>query len=321
MLQKEMTALALIDVEYEVLPAVFDPEEAMKPGAPVLREEGNVRPAARIDWGDVEEGEAESDHVVECEIRFESQQAAPMGRNACIAEWSGDRVTVWTSSQTPSELRDGIHEAFGIPLSKVRVVALPSGCSFGAWWSSNFMLVTVLLARKVRRPVKIELTNAECIATVKRRHLEVSRGRMGCAADGSLTFASFDHVIDNGGYGFKDNVGFSCIDTWGRIRNGRFAVHGVNTNLVTAGCMRGVGDVTLGSCVERLADRLAEKVGMDRLPSASRTRSGRGRDCAASIAASSSRARWRITWTASPMRCAKAGPSPSTSQAARRRIS
>ncbi|MDP6138020.1 MAG: xanthine dehydrogenase family protein molybdopterin-binding subunit [Arenicellales bacterium] len=256
-------ALALIDVDYEVLPAVFDPEEAMTPRAPVLREEGNVRPASRVEWGDVDKGEAESDFVVECEIRFESQQAAPMGRNACIAEWSGDRVTVWSSSQTPSELRDGVHEAFGIPLSKIRVVALPSGCSFGVWWSCNFMLVTVLLARKVRRPVKIELTNAECMATVKRRHLEVSRGRMGCTKDGNLIFTSFDHVFDNGGYGFKDNVGFSCIDTWGRIRNGRFAIHGVNTNLVTAGCMRGVGDVTLGSCVERLADRLAEKVGMD----------------------------------------------------------
>ena len=125
------------------------------------------------------------------------------------------------------------------------------------------MLVTVLLARKVRRPVKIELTNEECMSTVKRRHLERTRGRMGCTRDGRITVAKFDHLIDNGGYGFKDDVGFFCVDMWGKARNGNYAIHGINTNLLTAGCMRGVGDCTLGASVERMADRLAEKVGMD----------------------------------------------------------
>ena len=195
-------ALELIDVDYEILPAVFDPEEAMKPDAFQIREEGNLRDPYVVEWGDVSEGEKEADFIVDCEIRFASQQMAPLGRNACIAEWNGDRVTLWTSSQTPSELRDGVHEAFGIPLSKVRVLALPSGSSFGNWWSANFMLITVLLARKIRKPVKIELTNEECMATVKRRHIEISRGRMGCKSDGTLTLVQFDHIIDNGGYGF-----------------------------------------------------------------------------------------------------------------------
>ena len=256
-------ALELIDVEYELLPTVFDPEEAMKPDAPQIREEGNVRDPYVVEWGDVEKGEQEADFTVDCEIRFASQQMAPLGRNACIAEWNGDRVTLWTSSQTPSELRDGIHEAFGIPLSRVRVFALPSGSSFGNWWSANFMLITALLARKVRKPVKIELTNEECMATVKRRHIEISRGRMGCTNDGTLTLAKFDHIIDNGGYGFKDDVGFFCVDNWGRAHHGHYAIHGVNTNLLTAGCMRAVGDVTLGACVERVADMCAIKVDMD----------------------------------------------------------
>jgi xanthine dehydrogenase molybdenum-binding subunit len=142
-------------------------------------------------------------------------------------------------------------------------MAMPAGSSFGQWWSNNFMLLTVLLARKAKRPVKIELTNEECMATVKRRHIERTRGRMGCTKDGQLTLAQFDHIIDNGGYGFKDDVGFFCVDMWGRARHGHYEVHGVNTNLLTAGCMRGVGDCTLGSCVERLADQLAEKVEMD----------------------------------------------------------
>jgi xanthine dehydrogenase molybdenum-binding subunit len=258
-------ALELIEVDYEILPAVFDPEDAMKADAPQLREEGNVRPPYVVKWGDLKKGEKESDIIVDCEVRFPSQQYAPLGRNACVAEWTGDKVTVWTSTQTPSELRDAIHEAFGIPLSKIRVCALPSGSSFGSWWANNFMLLTVLLARKVRRPVKIELTNEECMATNKRRHIEITRGRMGCKKDGILTLAHFDHIIDNGGYGFKDDVGFFCVDLWGRAKHGHYEIHGVNTNRLTAGCMRGVGDVTLGSVVERLADMLAEKVNMDPL--------------------------------------------------------
>lgn len=256
-------ALSLIEVDYEILPHVLDMEEAMKPEAPQIRSEGNVRDPYVVAWGDIGKGAHEAEVVAECDVLYESQQYAPLGRNACIAEWTGGKVTVWTSSQTPSELRDGIHEALDIPLSKIRVMALPCGSSFGQWWSVNFMLVTVCLARKAGRPVKIELDNEECMATVKRRHIERTRGRMGCTKEGELTFAEFDHIIDNGGYGFKDDVGFFCVDMWGKARHGNYAVHGVNTNLVTAGCMRGVGDCTLGASVERVADMLAEKIGMD----------------------------------------------------------
>ena len=77
------------------------------------------------------------------------------------------------------------------------------------------MLIAVLLAKKARRPVKIELTNQESMATVKRRHNEHTRGKMGCTADGGLTLAQFDHVIDDGGYGFKDETWVSSAWTCG----------------------------------------------------------------------------------------------------------
>jgi CO/xanthine dehydrogenase Mo-binding subunit len=256
-------ALELIDIEWELLPAVFDPEEARKPDAPQIREERNERPLYLVEWGDLTDGEEDADVVVDCDITFRSQQYASIGRNACVAQWNGDHVTVWSSSQTPSEIQDAIHKGFEIPASRVRVIALPSGSSFGQWWVANFQLITVLLARKIGRPVKIELTNEECMATVKRRHIERTRGRMGVRNDGTLAFAQFDHVIDNGGYGFKDDVYFFCCDNWGRASHGRYEIHGVNTNLVTAGCMRGVGDVTLGSAVERTADKIAAKLDID----------------------------------------------------------
>ena len=256
-------AAELIEIEYELLPAVFDLEEAREEGAPQIRVEGNERDPYCVSWGDVATGLAQAEFTVNCDIYYESQQYAPLGRNACVAEWLGDRVNVVTSSQTPSELRDGIHEGLGIPLSRIRVQALPSGSSFGQWWSNNFMMITVLLARKVGQAIKIELDNEECMVTVKRRHQERTRGSMGCDKNGNLTYFKFDHLIDNGGYGFKDDVGFFCVDMWGKNGHGDYRIHGINTNMVTAGCMRGVGDCTLGASVERCADQLAERVGID----------------------------------------------------------
>jgi len=258
------SALELIEVEYEQLPAVFDPEEARVKDAPQVQDAGNAREPNKYEWGDIEQGEKEADFVVEVDVKFGSQQFAPIGRNAAVAQWDGDRVTLWTSSQSPSELKDGLAQAVAVNNSQARVIALPSGCSFGLWWSNNFMMVAALLAKKVRKPVKIELTNEECMATVKRRHKERTRGRMGCKKDGSITFIDVDHIMDNGGYGFKIEVGYFNIDQWGgRAPHGRYVCQGVSTNLVTGGCMRGVGDVTMGSAVERMADMLAEKVGMD----------------------------------------------------------
>ena len=256
-------ALELIEVEYEPLPAVLDVEKALLDDAPQVREEGNVRDEYLVLWGDVERGVAEADHIIDIEMRYKSQNYAGIGRNACICEWNGDKVTMWTSSQTPSELQSGIHQAFGMPMSNVRVIALPSGCSFGLWWSNNFMMVTALLAKKIRKPVKIELTSQECMAAVKRRHIEITRVRMVVKNDGTLTLADFSHLMDNGAYGFKTDVYFFCVDLWGGARNGDYRVRGVNTNLVTSGCMRAVGDITMGLAVERLADMCAATVDMD----------------------------------------------------------
>jgi xanthine dehydrogenase molybdenum-binding subunit len=256
-------ALKLIKVEYEILNPVFDPVEAMSPDAPQVRSEGNVREPTEVIWGNVDKSASESDVVVRGSISFGSQAYAPIGRNACTALWEGDRVTVWTSTQTPSEMREAIAKGLGIPISHVRVIAQPCGSSFGLWWIGSLQLITVLLAKKVGRPVKIELDQDECFSAVKRRHLERSSGRLGCTNQGAISFIDVEHIHDNGGYGFKPDVGFLIVDLWGRSPNGRFIVQGVSTNLVTAGCMRGVGDVTLGAFVERLLDMAAIEIGMD----------------------------------------------------------
>jgi len=239
-----VAALDLIHVEYDLL----DAREPME-----------------VIWGDIEEGFRLADAVVQGEMRFDSQAYAPIGRNACVARWDGDFVTVWTSTQTPSEMREAIAKGVGVPISNVRVIAQPCGSSFGLWWIGSLQLITVLLARKVGRPLRIELDQEECFSAVKRRHLERSAGRMGVKGDGTITFIDVEHVHDNGGYGLKPDVGFLTVDLWGGSLHGRFIDRGVSTNLVTAGCMRGVGDVTLGAFVERLLDMAAIEIDMDPL--------------------------------------------------------
>jgi xanthine dehydrogenase molybdenum-binding subunit len=258
-------ALELIDVEYEVLEPTFDPIESLAPDAPQVRDEGNARPPTEVIWGDLESGVEMADVVVEASMAFDSQAYAPIGLNACTAQWEGDRVTVWTSTQTPSEMRDAIARGLGVPISNVRVISQPCGSSFGLWWIGSLQLITVLLARKVGRAVKIDLSQEECFAMVKRRHLERSSGRLGVKRDGSVTFIDLEHVHDNGGYGLKPDVGFLTVDLWGAGPHGRFIDRGVSTNLVTAGCMRGVGDVTMGAFVERLLDMAAVEIDMDPL--------------------------------------------------------
>jgi xanthine dehydrogenase molybdenum-binding subunit len=256
-------AIGLIEVEYELLDPVFDPEVAMGEDAPQVRYDGNAREPLEFEWGDLEEGERGSDVIVESSMNFGSQQYASIGRNACVAEWEGDRLTLRTSTQTPSEAREEIAKGLGVPIANVRIIAQPSGSSFGLWWINAFHLITALLARKTKRPVKIELDQEECFATVKRRHLERSKGRLGCKQDGTITFIDVQHIHDNGGYGVKPDVGFLIVDLWGGCPHGSFAIQGVSTNLVSAGCMRGVGDVTLGAFVERLLDMAAIEIDMD----------------------------------------------------------
>jgi len=259
-------ALAQIEVEYEELPHVFDLEKAMEPDAPKVSPHGNVRQPSIYEWGNLEKGFAEADLIVEHKTKMGSQQVAPIGRNACIANWKGKKLTVWTSTQTPFQLRDELARFLKMLQNNVRVIGLPTGPSFGLWWSNNFHFITVFLAKQAGRPVKLELTQEESFATVKRRDTPVSYGKLGVKKDGSFTAIQFKHYFDNGAYGFKSNPYESVSDLWGgRTPHGRFEMYGVSTNLLTCGCMRGVGDISMTFCMEQLIDKAAEELKMDPL--------------------------------------------------------
>ena len=257
-------ALNLIEVEYEELPHVFDVEEAMKPGAPQVLRDGNVRPPAIVEWGDIEKGFMEADLVVEHKNTMGTQQHAPVGCNACLAQWQGDKLTIWTSTQTPFDLRDEMARFLKMPQNKVRVVALPTAMSQGLWYSNNFHFIAVLLAKKAGKPVKLELTQEESFATVTRRHTPVSWGKLGVKKDGTFIAIHVKLFYDNGAYCVKPDPHEACSETWGgRTPHGKFEMYGVSTNLVTASAMRGVGDVPVVFLVEQLIDEAAERLRID----------------------------------------------------------
>jgi CO/xanthine dehydrogenase Mo-binding subunit len=259
-------ALELIEVEYDELPSVLGLEEAMKPDAPQVCPHGNVREPTIVDWGDLEIGFKEADHIVEYQTTMEAQAHAPIGLNGCIAEWIGEKVTIWTCTQTPFAIRDVMAEYLEIPMNRVRVVGLAAGGSFGLWWLNNFHFLTVLLAKKARKTVKLILTREETFNAVKRRDIPKTTVKLGVKEDGVFTAIHMKHLFDNGAYGFKVNPYESISDLWHRhTQHGKFEFYGVSNNLLTSGCMRGVGDLTEAFCMEQVIDMAAEKIGMDPL--------------------------------------------------------
>ncbi|MFC1846066.1 xanthine dehydrogenase family protein molybdopterin-binding subunit [Chloroflexota bacterium] len=257
-------ALRLIQVEYKELPHVFDVEEAMKPDAPQVLEDGNVRTPVVFNWGDVDKGFKESDLVVELKTTMGTQQHGLLGRNACIASWEGDQLTLVTATQTPFACRDELSRFLKLHQNKVRVIALPTGPSFGAWYLNNFHLITVFLAKKAMKPVRLELTQEECFATVVRRERPVSWGKLGVRKDGSFVSMHIKHYYDNGAYCVKPDPHQSISEQWGgRTPHGRFEMHGVSTNLLTGAAMRGVGTLTMNFFMEQLIDVAAEKLNID----------------------------------------------------------
>ena len=271
-------ALDLIEVDYEILPAVVDVEEAMKPGAPTVHEIGyvnNVRnweafpgafpmfgPVAKR--GDVEKGFAEADLIVEHEVRTPSLHPGQMELGTCVAWWNDDKLTLWISHQCPFEIRGVIAKVLGMPECKVRIIAPTVGGAFGFHNSSSrFLFISALLAKKAGRPVKYRFTREELLIH-KRRDSTIQRLKIGLKRDGAFTALVQEHIFDNGAYGFKIHPYCNSWDMY-RIPNFDERFYGVATNKISSGCIRGVGNFTTTLGREQIVDMALEKLGLDPL--------------------------------------------------------
>ncbi len=260
-----------IVVEYEDLPAAFDPIEAMQPGAPLIHPERgptNICTHYRIRKGDVEAGFAQADVIVESEYRTPRQEHAYLQPEAGLAYVDDEgRVTVVAGGQwTHTDVREIAH-ALALPQENVRVIYPAIGGAFGGREDMSVQIVLALAAWKLRRPVRIIWTRRESIIGHAKRHPIIARARWGATKDGKLVAAEIEIIGDGGAYMYTTNkvLGNSTITCTGPyfIPNVKADVYGVYTNNIPSAAFRGFGAPQALFVAESQMNKLAEKLGMD----------------------------------------------------------
>lgn len=265
-------ALELIDVEYEELPGVFDPLEAMKPTAPLIHEETDsnvVKLPFRFDYGDIDHAFANADCVQEATFQLHFVNAMALGTMGCIASVdNAGNLTVYTNTQAPFQHQKELADALGIDGSRVRVIQPKIGGSFGRGMALYPIdIITALLALKTRRPVKIVLTREEELAYAPTRQPVIIKLKTAANRDGTLVAREALCYLDNGPYvswgAFDARVMMSTVAGLYRVPNVRFDAVVVYTNNPYSGTQRGAGNPQMTFAVESQMDMLAEELGID----------------------------------------------------------
>jgi CO/xanthine dehydrogenase Mo-binding subunit len=274
-------AVKLIEVEYEELPAALTPEAALAPGAPIIHEDlkkyfkahdlpqaGNMFTQSIIAEGDVDAAWAKCDVIVEGEFETQAQYHAYMEPCAALAEVdAAGKITVWSGNQSVFRVQANVAESLGLPMSKVRAVTPRVGGAFGGKMESTIQPLTVLLALKTRRPVKVTLTREQDFEMIRSRHPAKLWMKTGAKRDGTLLAREARIVLDAGAFA-DDSPGVAGIcSLFGRgpyhIANVRLDTKAVYTNKLRAGAFRGFGGPQVAWAGETQIDEIADKLGMD----------------------------------------------------------
>ena len=272
-------ALALIVVEYEVLPAVFDADAARSPGAPLLHAEKgpeariseahrNVLAQLHAEMGDVEAGLAAADAVVEGSWQTQRVNHAALETHATRGWLDADgRLVLRTSSQVPYLVRDELCHIFDLDTDRVRVFTARVGGGFGGKQELFTEDIVTLAVLKTGRPVQYEFTRSDEFTISSPRHPMRVKVRLGATADGILTAMAVDELADTGAYGnhgvgvMFHSVGESLAVY--RCANKRVDAESVYTNNVPSGAFRGYGLGQVIFAVESAMDELARTLGID----------------------------------------------------------
>jgi 4-hydroxybenzoyl-CoA reductase alpha subunit len=262
-------ALDLIEVEYEELPGVFDPLEAMKPGAVKIHEKGNVAIHISRAYGDVDKAFQESDYVFEDRFETQAQLHCCLEPHGCIVHF--DRLgtlTVWITTQIPHPYRKMLADLLKMPMNKVRVIKVFMGGGFGGRFEMDPMeIIAYFLSRKAERPVRIINTQDEQFTTGRTRYPMVIDIKTGVKKDGTMLAREVKVVTDNGAYNSQGititmGVGTKCTYLWS-LPNVRYEADVVFTNKVYGGAFRGYGNPQITFAIESQMDMISEKLGMD----------------------------------------------------------
>ncbi|MBZ5583817.1 MAG: molybdopterin-dependent oxidoreductase, partial [Acidobacteriia bacterium] len=271
-------ALRLIEVEYEILPAVLDLERAMDDGAPVIHDEPDstgIHDASRNiagyilkELGDPDAAFREADYVFEREFRTPRQQHAMLEPHTTIA-WldAGNRLVLRTSTQVPFHARRQCAMILQIPVQRIHVIKPRIGGGFGGKQEMLLEDICGALALAARRPVKMEYTREEEFFMARSRHPQVLRMKMGVTRNGTILASELRVVASTGAYGshattVQGNTGSKVLPLY-RARHMRFECHVVYTNTPVAGAFRGYGCPQGFFAQESLVDEIARELGMD----------------------------------------------------------
>lgn len=256
-------AVRAIQVEYEKLPFVTTMEDAAKPGAPAVHEGGNrAAPPSVYTRGDVAKGFAEADVVVEETYRTSCELHSSQEVHGCVAQWDGDLLTLWDSTQSPFDIQQGVAESLRMPLSKVRVAGR-YGAGFGSKLDpSKYHLAAALLARKTGRPVKYFLTREEDYLCVGNRPAHSMKLKAGVKKDGTLVAFEMTAAGEVGAYPAGAEAGgmlrelYTCPNV--KITEDQFFINAGQNR-----AFRAPGYPQCAWALEQTMDTLAEKIGMD----------------------------------------------------------
>ena len=271
-------ALDLIEVEYEVLPAVFDPVEAMKPGAPVIHDEPDaigIHAASRnivhhihAAHGDLDQEMAAADRIIQRTYTVHQVQQASIEPHVCITYWDeDDRLVVRTSTQVPFHVRRMLAPLIGLPVARIRVIKPRIGGGFGGKQEMLIEDICAHLTIATGRPVRLEYTREQEFTSARSRHPQIITFKVGVKNDGHLTAIDMHTIGNTGAYGTHGLTvqmvsGFRGLSTYTAPAL-RFECDVVYTNIPTPGAYRGYGAPQAEFALESVMEEVAEELGLD----------------------------------------------------------
>ena len=272
------SALALIEVDYEVLPAVVDVREAMKECAPLLHEDlrtsamgeigdkpSNVAAHLSYEKGDAEKGFTEADVIVEREYTTASVHQGYIEPHNSTAFWSADgQLNVWTSTQGAFAVRAAVADVLRLPVSRVKVTPMEIGGGFGGKITAYLDAITALLSRKAAAPVKQAMTRTEVFEASGPAPGSWMRVKVGAKNDGKLTAVELEVAMDAGAYPGSPvmqamTCAFGCYD----VENGKVDGYDVVVNKPKTAAYRAPGSPQAAFGVETAMDELCQQLGID----------------------------------------------------------
>ena len=265
-------AVGLIKVEYEPIKAIMSIEDAIATQEPRIHDygpEGNLHKIVSIDFGEVDKGLEEADHVREDVYFFQGNTHMPMEQHSAVAEWNpvDEKMTIWSATQTPHYVHRQLAKVLDLPEHKVRVIAAPVGGGFGGKDDPfSHEICACKLSMKIGRPVKITLTREEVFYAHRGRHPVLMWVKTGVKSDGTITAMHFKSFLDGGAYGSYGPAstyytGALQTVTY-KIPNYRFQAIRAFTNKPACGPKRAHGTPQPRFAIELQLDKIAEDLGM-----------------------------------------------------------